>query len=113
MPTHWPSAVCRCRPLQARCNATSAATFERSPLVQLGVAAVSRGIPHQRRDLLAHRTFSSFEEPLDALMLSFCSSCTMRPQNRLNVRGNRTCGLTSISTFLAVCTYTACTDTMR
>ena len=53
-------------------------------------------------------TLKSLAEPLDDRMLSFCSSCTMRPQKRLNVRGSRTAGLTSISTFFAVCTYTAC-----
>jgi hypothetical protein len=56
------------------------------------------------KQVSARSTFRSLEDPLDARMLSFCSSCTMRPQKRLNVRGNRTCGLTSMSTFLAVCT---------
>ena len=39
------------------------------------------------------RAFSSLSGPLVARMLSFCSSCTSRPQKRLNVRGSRTCGL--------------------
>ena len=35
-------------------------------------------------------TLKSFSGPLLARMESFCSSCTMRPQKRLNVRG---CGV--------------------
>lgn len=44
-------------------------------------------------------TLSSFVLVFVALMLYLCSSCTMRPQKRLNVRGMRMWGDTSISTF--------------
>ena len=36
-------------------------------------------------------TLSSLSGPLVARMLSFCSSCTISPQKRRNVRGSRTC----------------------
>ena len=52
-------------------------------------------------------TRSSLSGPLVARMLSFCSSCAMRPQKRLKVRGSRTLGFTEMSWFLAVRMYTA------
>ena len=54
-------------------------------------------------------TLNSFSGPLDARMESFCRSCTMSPQKRLNVLGMRVCGLMRINTFFCVCTNTALT----
>ena len=47
-------------------------------------------------------TRNSLSGPLDARMESLCRSWTKRPQNRLNVRGRRTAGLTWMSTFFEV-----------
>ena len=44
----------------------------------------------------------SLSGPLVARMLSFCSSCTIRPQKRRNVRGRRVVGLTLMSALRAV-----------
>ncbi len=49
----------------------------------------------------------SLSGPLVARMLSFCSSCTIKPEKRLMVRGMRVFGLMENSTFLCVRTYTA------
>lgn len=50
-------------------------------------------------------TFSSFSWELVERMESRCRSCTIRPANRLKVRGMRTVGLTSMRTPLAVWMY--------
>mmetsp|Transcript_13873 Transcript_13873/g.24305 ORF Transcript_13873/g.24305 Transcript_13873/m.24305 type:complete len:200 (-) Transcript_13873:293-892(-) len=47
-------------------------------------------------------TFKSLSGPLLERMLSFCSSCAIKPQKRRNVRGRRTFGLTEMSTFFCV-----------
>ena len=56
---------------------------------------------HTSRD--QQLTLSSLSGPFVARMLSFWSSCTINPQNLLNVLGSRTDGLTCIRTFLCVC----------
>ncbi len=56
-------------------------------------------------------TLSSLLEPFVACMLNFCSSCTMRPQKRLKVRGSRTCGWISSSTPFTVRTNNPCAST--
>ena len=47
-------------------------------------------------------TLMSFTLDSAAVMLYLCSSCTISPANRLNVRGILVAGFTSISTFCAV-----------
>ena len=47
-------------------------------------------------------TLMSFTLVSAAVMLYLCSSCTISPANRLNVRGILVAGFTSISTFWAV-----------
>lgn len=56
---------------------------------------------HTSRD--QQLTLSSLSGPFVARMLSFWRSCTINPQNLLNVLGSRTDGLTCIRTFLCVC----------
>lgn len=47
-------------------------------------------------------TFSSFWPPSEPRIENLCNSCTIRPQNRLNVRGIRIWGLISMSTFYTI-----------
>ena len=76
-----------------------------APTLLMRIFILVDGKDFSLRDL---NTLRSLSGPFVARMLSFWSSCTMRPQNLRNVRGSLTAGFTSISTFLEVCTNSAC-----